>query len=141
MRRTKTAQFKHSCSRRWPLVGMLLMLVLFGHDALMAREADAGQPVLPGILAIDTRDHATDGAVEKGSTSSTPDQHLSHLDTDCGVNANIATLQGSGFSTQFVLPAVVVADLPVAPGSDAGTTLEPVTPPSVRRALLQVYLI
>lgn len=120
---------------------MLLMLALFGHDALMASEADAGQVVQPGTRAIDTRDHVTDQAVEEGSTSSTPDQHLSHPDTDCGVNANIATLQGSGFSAQVIPPAVAVADLRVVAGTGAGTALEPITPPSVRRALLQVYLI
>lgn len=141
MHRTRTAQFKNPCSLRWPLVGMLLMLVLFGHDALMASEAEAGQLVLPGTLAIDTRDHTADRAVQEGGASSAPDQHHPHPDTDCGVNANVATFQGSGFSTQVMAPAVAVADLPVSAGTGASTASEPITPPSVRRALLQVYLI
>lgn len=143
MRRTRSAQINNPYSLRWPLVGILLLLVLFGHDALMTTEVKAGQfVVLPGTLTIDdTLDYDTDHVVDERSTSPTPDRHSSHPDTDCGVNANIASLQGSSFSTQVVLPTVVIADLPVPTGSGARVTFEPITPSSVRRALLQIYLI
>lgn len=141
MRLTRTAQFNNPYSLRWPLVGMLLMLMLLGHDALTNIEAKAGQFVLPGSLANATFDHNTDHVADDGSTSPTPDRHLAHPNTDCGVNANIATLQSSSFSTQVFPPTVAVTGPPISIGVDVRAASEPNISPSVRRALLQVYLI
>jgi hypothetical protein len=141
VRLTRTARFTNQDSLRWPLVGMLLVLVLFGHDALMTAEARAGQLVLPGTPTIDTLDHNTHQGPDKGPTSSASNSHLSHPDTDCSVNTNVATIQGSGFSPQLFPPAIAVSAPSVPTRSGADATSEPVTPPGVRRALLQVYLI
>ncbi len=128
-------------ARRWLLVGILLMLVLFGHEVLMTADATAGQLATAGQVGFSTLDHDAQDAIHGQSLMAMPDRHRSQPDADCGVNPNIATLQGGGSSTEVIPTAIAESESPASITFGAGTGVAPSTPPNVRRALLQVYRI
>lgn len=139
----RTARFRHA-SASSPLkflwVGILL-LVLFGHHAPGTTETTAGHAGLPGQVLSATMDHAGHEVIEADSISATGDRHPSRPDIDCGVNSPAATIQGSGAVTQIFPPSMADSELPDLHGFGGGSAFEPIAPPGVRRALLQVYRI
>jgi len=140
----RTARFQQSnalSTRQCLQVGLLFLLVLFGHHVLRANEAEAGHVTLPGQVLGATIQHAGDETIEAGSTSPTTDQHPSHPDIDCGVNSPAAAIQASGSFTQILPPPMADAAPPDLHGVGSGSSFEPVASPGVRRALLQVYRI
>lgn len=128
-------------AHKWPLVGILLMLTLFGHDAMMTAEVKVGYLASLGNVVIPTLDHRDDTASDERIPDPSRTQHQSHPDVDCGVNANVATLQSNSFGPQLVPTAIAESSSLTSLGFSDDFSSEPTTPPSVRRALLQVYRI
>ncbi len=126
-------------ARHWPAVGLLLVSMLVGHDALMT--AEAGHLAVPGQGMVSQLYYDGQGALDHGSIRHPQDRHQSHPEKDCGVNANAGAFQGSRFEIQIVLNVSVNSALPTLNEPRDGTVFEPGSPPSVRRALLQVYRI
>lgn len=112
---------------------MLLVLILLGHNGMLTVKASPDRGTIVATVTTvnsDDRDHAPSHI-----------QHSSPPDVDCGISANVATLQSSGFATQLVSSALIDAAALPSIGSNGDSSPEPTTPPSVRRALLQVYRI
>lgn len=142
----RTARSRHASASFTPKclwVGILLLLVLFGHHALEATEAQAGHAAMSSqVLSLGaTMDHAGHEVTEVDSTSSPANQHPSRPDIDCGANSPAAAIQGSGSFTQVLPPPMADAAPPDSHGFGSGSSFEPITSPGVRRALLQVYRI
>lgn len=141
---TTTARFRRHhplLARKWPLVGMLLVLTLFGHDAMMTAEAKAESLPSLGNVALPTLDHRNDTAPDLSAPHHFRTQHQSHPDVDCGVNANVAALQSNSFSAQLLPTALAESASLMSIGLRDDSSSERTTSPSVRRALLQVYRI
>lgn len=120
---------------------MLVVLILFGHNAMLTAEAgpDRGADVVT-VTFVTSVDH---GEHTRGNRELAPahTQHPSHMDVDCGISASVATLQSSGFPAQLTPAGLIDAVTLPSIGSSGDSSPEPTTPPSVRRALLQVYRI
>ena len=138
----RTAQLRKRATSRHPrrsLIVLLVMLVLFGHDAVMAAHTTAGPSAASGIAVAplpgpDARDLTIEGGI-----STVPEPHPVLPHKECGVRPNAATLQG-GSTPLVILPVGVEKEL-VFIDVDASAVVEPITPSGVRRAMLQVYLI
>jgi hypothetical protein len=121
---------------RWPLVGLVILLALLGHDALMATGAHAARG------PRHTGHHA------RASDLQTPsDYELAATSTGCGMVAT-ATFQDSASLRRALLAGGDVWDgsttervnlVGTRPLDDRSP--DPTPPPGVRRALLQVFLI
>jgi hypothetical protein len=101
-----------------PALAIAALLVLFGHELLMAADLHAPSAV--------HGEHAVGQAA---------------VDTDCGVQegARPSSRDDPGFPTPLLL-SVPLETLPVCHASLAAWSIEPSHPPDVLRALLQVYL-
>lgn len=128
-------------AHKWQLVAVLLVLILFGHDAMMTTEAKAEH--LPSLenVALPTLDHRNDTAPEISAPHHSQTQHQSQPDVDCGVNANVVTLQSNNFGAQLLPITLVESTALMSIGLRDDSSSERTTAPSVRRALLQVYRI
>lgn len=125
----------------WPSVAILILLAMFGHDTLMTVEAKPSPGRTPAELVIDLPDGHSAHAAHGGMTSPAVDPHLSHPDADCGVNANPVTLQVRVLELQALPASITPPDLSIPATPAADSPAEHVPHSSVRRALLQVYLI
>lgn len=140
----RIARFRQSSASaplKWLWVAMLLLLVLFGHDALRIAEANTDHLAISGQVPDTTIDLADHEPREAGSTSTTAEQHPSRPDSDCGVNSPAATIQGSGSVTQIFPVPIANSEPPDSHGLGGNPVSEPIAPSHVRRALLQVYRI
>lgn len=125
--------------RPWPLLGLLLVALFLGHDALMASEALAAPHRLTGL-----RHHAaplhTLPTGTFGPYGLTPESEHPEL---CGVGQPALTPSGGdGCGSGQAQPvAAVVRTLGHVSASPAGRFVwtEPHWPPGRRRALCQVY--
>lgn len=144
VRSPDSGKCQHRKRLGWPVIGLLVVLAMFGHDLLMTASVSAKPLDASVAIAADAHDHNAAQAlphVEDRSRSSDP--ALPHSDWDCGVDAAIARLLVSPTAAGAPL-AVAEIDPPalMSPGEsppDGGPTVT--VPPAVRRALLQVYLI
>ena len=126
---------------RWPLWGVLLVLLMLGHDALMASQALAA-PHQDRVMAhhaptSPAGEHARPGPHDPAPLAPHPEQ------CSVGIVAlvrNPDDASGSG-AADLVLPAALVTAicLPASPGDRAATWVEPHWPPGTQRALWQVY--
>lgn len=140
-----TACWRTQRGRRWPwpLLGLLLVVLMLGHDALMAVEAMAGP-------------HGAGATVHHGGSGSAQDDALSsHRDPaplpahpeQCSVSMEaVVRSPDASRMAQLPLPATqvmpVIITLERAPGWDrAATWQEPHWPPGRLRAVTQVYRI
>lgn len=128
-------------AHKWQLVAALLMLTLFGHDAMMIAESKAEHLPFLGNMALPTLDHQNDTDPEISAAHHSQTQHQSHADVDCGVNANVVTPQSNSFSAQLLPTTLAESTSLMSIGLRADSSSERTTPPSVLRALFQVYRI
>lgn len=126
--------------RPWPLLGLLLVAFILGHDALMALEATA-----PAHEAAAASHHAAplahpDTAPASGGSSPEPTHPK-----QCGVGLSALLRSGDdGAGVDQVLPPVdrITASSASALGCvGAFVWEEPQWPPGKLRALIQVYRI
>jgi len=130
----------HRSKRWWPIVGVLVMLVLFGHELFLVEIQSAsatGQPAnVRGDRALVVR-AGGDVAVDGMRLDALPD----HDSIRC------ATFPVASFTGRACAdPEGAVTVLPVSVGSDAGPSIvikltPPTSSPDTRRALLQVFRI
>ena len=139
----RTAQLRKRATSLRPrrsLVVLLVMLVLFGHDATMAVHTTADPFAASGIAVVPLLGPDARDLTLKSGISTVPEPHLVLLHKECGVRPNAATLHGG--LTPLVIPLVGVESKDLAfIDVKASAVVEPITPPGVRRAMLQVYLI
>jgi hypothetical protein len=127
--------------RRWPLMGLMLVLLMLGHDALMASEAVAATqgpeagvhhaPVSPGHEHVLPADH------DAPSKPPHPEQ------CSVGFVALIRSANDKVEMADVSLPVALIA-VEAAPASvldRAAAWEEPHWPPGTLRALTQVYRI
>lgn len=124
------------------LVGILLVLAIFGHDGLVASASREQQPE-PVALAWDKL--AVDAARLPGLdlVSTVPGLHVPHLEATCGINEDPANIQNRSVGGDG-LNLVALLETPVVPCPDkSGVSgfLDLASIPRVQRAMLQVYLI
>lgn len=135
------SQLRRPVSLRWSLTGILLLLAMFGHDALMAAEPMDIPVGTPVAATVDVSDGLALHAAVGETTGLLTDAHVSHADAECGVNTNPASFQSRLFSILSLPVAVGLPDLPVAITHGTESPVDHILPPSDRRAMLQVYLI
>lgn len=134
-------QFRRPVSLRWSLTGILLLLAMFGHDALMASELTDIPVGIPEAASVGVSDGPAVRGVVGVTTGFLTNAHVSHADAECGVSTSPASFQ-SRFSSILSLPvAVGLSNLPVAITHGTESPVDHILPPSDRRAMLQVYLI
>lgn len=138
MRPSGCTRYERTYSLRWAVVGIVLLLAMFGHDALVIAEA---QPGTATQLAVDSLDDRIAHVAHAASTSPASGLHLSHADTGCSVNASRAALQVRDSGMDSLPPTGTVPSLPVPPSPRASFPAEFIPDPSTRRARLQVYRI
>ena len=127
--------------RRWPLWGVLLVLLMLGHDALMASQALAasheGGVMAHHALTSPAGEHDRPGPHDPAPLAPHPEQ------CSVGIVALVRSPDDASASgaAHLALPAalVTVICLPAPPGDRAATWVEPHWPPGTQRALWQVY--
>lgn len=134
-------KFRRPVSLRWSLTGILFLLVMFGHDALMAAAPMAAPVGSLGTAAVDVSDGDAVHAAFGEATGLLLEAHVSHADVECGVNTNPATSPSRFVSIPAIPVAISLPDPPVPANHVPGSSVDRILHPSVRRALLQVYLI
>ena len=126
--------------RRWLAVGLLLVAVMLGHDALMA----LGAPH-PAVALAASRHHAEHrGAADAAApVASGPEPgHPGQCGVTFGADARPETGTGGSADPAPAGPPVAPAGPPVAAGPAAASVWEePRWPPGVVRAFLQVYRV
>lgn len=110
-----------------PLLALLTILLVVGHDLLMAANAHQGSgPAIAHASAPDEHHaHYADPMLE---TCGDLDAVRNAAPVFAGLDGPIASLPPLPFTS------------PDAPGFLAGWSLAPVDPPDIRRAFLQVFL-
>lgn len=130
--------------RRWPLLGLVLVLLMLGHDTLMASEALAATQG-PDAGAY----HAPVSPVSPGQEHVLPAHHdappgLPHPE-QCSVGfvALVRSANDTAGIADTPLPVALVAAVaaPASAWSHAAAWEEPHWPPGTLRALTQVYRI
>jgi hypothetical protein len=105
----RTAQLHKRATSLLPrrsVVVMLVMLVLFGHDAVMAVHTTAGPFAASGIAIVPLLDPDARDLTIEGGISTVQEPHLVLPHKECGVCPNAVTLKGG--STPVVIPPVGV---------------------------------
>lgn len=124
------------------LVGILVVLAIFGHDGLVA-SASREQQAEPVSLAWNMA--AVDAAPLPGvdHVLTVPNMHVPHFDATCGIDEDAANLQNRSVGGDgLYLPALL--ETPAVPCPDSSGVngfLDLASIPRVQRAMLQVYLI
>jgi hypothetical protein len=122
---------------RWFILqGLVVVVVLLGHDLLMASvvSASPGAPGKTGPASLNRADE-TSGAPNHGPSPT----HPSTCDTT-GEAITVADLNRD--TTVMGMPVDPLDGVArAAPASGAGRWMEPLWPPGTLRALLQVYRI
>lgn len=115
-----------------PLLALLTLITVVGHDLLMAADAHQGT-----------------GPVTVHASSSASHVHGHHAEHDAHAIQGACTgleaaRQGTGWAVDLDGPGAIVtplqADLALQPGPLVAWSIPPGDPPDVRRAFLQVYL-
>jgi hypothetical protein len=127
---------------RWSLIGLVLVALLIGHEGLLtvqARTWHGDSPVAASMSALEDENHHL--MADEGPVSPTPHGHTSKTGSTCGLSATAATIQFNSFGP-LIAPdrqsrAVHHAEIGVVSAEEVA----PMYSPSVRRALLQVYVI
>lgn len=126
--------------RRWLAVGLLLVAVILGHDALMA----LGSPH-PAVALAASRHHAEHrGAADAAApVASGPEPgHPGQCGVTFGADARPETGTGGSADPAPAGPPLAPAGPAVAVGRAAASVWEePRWPPGVVRAFLQVYRV
>lgn len=125
------------------LVGILLMLAIFGHDGLVASSSTQQEQAEPVSLAWNMV--AVDAAPLLGldHLSTVPTLHVPHLDATCGINEDPANLQnrGVGGDGLYLFASLETPAVPCPDSTGVSGFLDLRSIPRVQRAMLQVYLI
>lgn len=128
--------------RQWLLLGLMLVLLMLGHDALMASEALTA----PRDMGVIAQHVPIDSGHEDGRPAHHDSMPLPQHPEQCGVSI-VALIRTSdttlGFAYGAVLDVLVtVADAPAHRWNQiAAAWEEPHWPPCMLRALTQVYRI
>lgn len=122
---------------RW-LAGLLLTLVLLGHDGFMASAAHA-EPT----PAAQAHAHAPAHQPATFVVASPDDSHQPEHPTACGVGGTAVPTAGHRLDLVALseVGRVASVDLTLTTPPPIGYADEPFWPPGTRRALLQVYRI
>jgi hypothetical protein len=125
----------------WWAGPLLVALALIGHDALMATDAHAASPAASTQTRLTSHEAANQGAGHSADWFNSEHQP-DHADA-CDVARPIAQPEPSGFVSIVQIDTITLVGV-----IEASNALEPrppwadpTAPPSVRRALLQVFLI
>jgi hypothetical protein len=124
---------------RW-VGGLVFVLTLLAHDVLMAAAPHAGpeEPLAPSGRHI-VAAHQSTGQTDSQPDEQPPSEHPRECGT-AGIAVSPGTLQLDDVDEGAIAcsgTGVIIAPKPAA----AHDWVEPVRPPGVRRALLQVYRI
>jgi hypothetical protein len=142
MRPTTTARYRSlipTSARHLPLIGLLVLLALFGHDALKASHASAGPLADSLTLAHAASAQAADDAADHDASA--PDRPAPRPSRACGAGADVAMPHGNDSSLAITPAPIADVLLPATTGGEPGAAVDPTIPPGVLRALLQVYRI
>ena len=144
MRPTTTARYRNlipTRARHLPLLGMLVLLALFGHDALKATHASAVPLTDSLTLAHAASGQTTGNAADDDASTPVPDRPAPRPKHTCGSGADVAMPHGNDSSFAITPAPIGEVVLPATTGGEPGTAVAPTVPPGVLRALLQVYRI
>jgi hypothetical protein len=131
---------KQTWRRRWPLLGVLLIGLFLGHDALMAFEAMAA----PRMVAAASHHAARSLTIEAVATAPHDSAPAPKHPENCSVGLSALPRSGHDASVDQALSAVdhITASSAPPPGYVAAFAWqEPHRPPGRLRALVQVYRI
>lgn len=141
---SRVALFRRSDGTTIPLyvgIGVLWLLVLFSHEAVITMEAQAGHVAMTPPIARAVADDADPPETRSSVYSATSRHRPGHTNPPCDTLSPVLPLQSSGFLARIVPPPIAAPEPAAVAVLSRDLALEPVVPPHVRRAFLQVYLI
>ena len=130
----------------WPLLVALIAVATVGHDVAMAAQTHDGPSASSISTSANSGRHETPttaaehGALQPTTDPACPPDTCPEL-LDCGIARVTNPIPTPDHPSITCTPAVHVVDLDPAAGPvPPASSIPPVQPPGVRRALLQVYL-